>query len=78
MSDSDPPTPRVQLLLARLKALNNEIQKDMNRLVNRLEQSDNCLVLLPALHNIHPPKPPTHTIVLKEILTSKIDYVRLE
>jgi hypothetical protein len=48
-------TPRLALHLTRLQELQNDLTRNMNKLVKRLDKNsdeDNCLVLIPALHNI--------------------------
>lgn len=48
-------TPRIALHLTRLQELQNDLTRNMNRLVKRLDKNsdeDNCLILLPAVHNI--------------------------
>jgi hypothetical protein len=84
MSDSDPPTPRIQLLLSRLKSLNNDLAKNMIRLVARLDPSDDCLVLLPAVSNIidrardKKKHLSSYKVILREQIDSEIDYDTLE
>jgi hypothetical protein len=84
MSDSEPPTPRIQLLLSRLKTLNNDLQINMNRLVLRLEPSDDCLVLLPAVSNIIDRAREktihlsSYKVILRDTLDSKIEYDTLD
>ena len=51
----DTPTPRIEMLLRKMIALNKEVTKNMNKLVARLghlESEEEPLVLLPAVKNI--------------------------
>lgn len=48
-------TPRLSLHLTRLQELQNDLTRNMNSLVKRLDKSnytDDCLVLIHAVHNI--------------------------
>jgi hypothetical protein len=79
-----PPTPRVKMLLEKLNGLTLDLQKDMNRLVTRLETSEEVLVLSAATHNIVDRKAEkkrhqkSYTVTLKEIVDSGIDYEQLQ
>jgi hypothetical protein len=51
--EPDTTTPRISLLLSRLKTLNLEVSKNINSLVKRLDHLEHeTIVLDKALHNI--------------------------
>lgn len=78
--DRDSTTPKIALLLSRLQTLNNEVQKNMNRLVIRLDHLEKPLELLPSQHNIIDRKKEkerhlkSYKVTLKETLDTGIEY----
>jgi hypothetical protein len=78
----DPPTPRIQELCFRLAVLSSDLALQLGQLTRRLGvQTDECLVLSAALHNVVDRKKEKERhkkrwkIELKELLDTEIDGV---
>jgi hypothetical protein len=80
-SDAESTTPKISLLLSKIQRLNNDLQKNMNRLVLRLDHlGQEPIVLSPSPQNIVDRKKEkerhlkSYKVNLKDVLDSVIDY----
>ena len=80
-SDAESTTPKISLLLSKIQRLNNDLQKNMNRLVLRLDHLEQePIVLSPSPQNIVDRKKEkerhlkSYKVNLKDVLDSVIDY----
>ncbi len=80
-SDAESTTPKISLLLSKIQRLNNDLQKNMNRLVLRLDHLEQePIVLSASLENIVDRKKEkerhlkSYKVNLKEVLDTAIDY----
>lgn len=84
MEDIPTTTPNIALLLSRLQALNHEVTRNINKIVQRLDTFDppmeTPLTLLPAKHNIVDRKAEKERhkkrwkVELKDIITTPVAY----